>query len=125
MEVSEFIRLQKCQMNELAERAVKQWQAKLRDSKTSKFELGELVITANATAKLTALQTLILLRRHQTGDWGVVCSDDWLANEDALQAGDRIVSKYDVADFDTADLSVLVITEWNRESTTVLLPEDY
>ena len=85
------------------------------------FELGELVITANAARELLHIEVLVCLARHQAGDWGELCEEDRAENERALEHGARIFSVYCVR----KSLSFYIITEWNREATTVLLPEDY
>ena len=68
-----------------------------------KFLLGELVITPAAAHVL-----------HAT-------------NEYALKNDERLFSAYHVPDKndDRFEIRFYVITEWNREATTVLLPEDY
>jgi hypothetical protein len=38
----------------------------------------------------------ICLRRHASGDWGVVGKDDAKANDDAVTEGDRILSAYPI-----------------------------
>ena len=91
------------------------------------FPLGELVITRAAAESLTLFDALSALLRHQLGDWGLVCVEDRLANERALAEGRRIFSMYEEADKKRPGEKVqfYVITEWNRETTTILLPGDY
>ena len=85
--------------------------------------LGQVVATPGALAALEAAgqNALELLARHARGDWGTVDSEDWAANDQALQDGSRILSAYLLND----GTSVWVITEADRSSTMVLLPEDY
>jgi hypothetical protein len=88
-----------------------------------KFTLGQLVATPGA---LEALQEAgqspaDFLRRHVRGDWGEVSQDDKQANDDALVNGDRVLSAYRTL----RNVRVWIITEADRSSTTVLLPEDY
>ncbi|MCX6867739.1 MAG: hypothetical protein NTV46_16285 [Verrucomicrobia bacterium] len=62
------------------------------------------------------------LRRHHCGDWGEeLCAEDKQANEDALVYGTRLLSCYRTR----CGARLYIITEWNREMTTVLLPEEY
>lgn len=61
-----------------------------------------------------------LLTRHVTGDWGDLCWEDCLVNEEALRLDERIMSVYN-----HHGLTFWIITEWNRKTTTVLFPEDY
>lgn len=89
----------------------------------SKFPIGRIVGTPAAfealkTNKTTALE---FLRRHASGDWGVVGKDDWESNDQALVDGTRIFSSYTLDD----DSVIWVITEADRSSTTILLPDDY
>lgn len=61
------------------------------------------------------------LRRHVKGDWGDVCAEDAQANNDALQNGLRILSRYDY----TPDVSIYIITEADHSVTTILFPDEY
>ena len=58
--------------------------------------------------------------RHRFGDWGTVDAHDRKANDDAVLAGNRILSAYTVD-----DRKIWIITEADRASTTVLFPEEY
>ncbi len=82
--------------------------------------LGQLAITANASARLSTEEVLTALRRHACGDWGDLCPDDTLANHTALYEGGRLFSAYG-----QGKERFWVITESDRSVTTVLLPEDY
>jgi hypothetical protein len=62
-----------------------------------------------------------LVLRHSEGDWGDVSADDWKANDDALTSGERLFSAYDIG----AGKRIWIITEADRSSTTVLLPDEY
>jgi hypothetical protein len=61
------------------------------------------------------------LRRHASGDWGEVDDHDWKANELALKDDSRLFSAYRTA----GGTKFWIITEADRSSTCVLLPEDY
>lgn len=84
------------------------------------FPLGEVLITANASLRLTTEEVLSALRRHASGDWGDLCPEDTLANDGALHQGGRLLSA-----FGQGDHRFWIITESDRSVTTVLLPEDY
>lgn len=87
----------------------------------SKFELGTVLGTPGVLAVLTGSAVLGLLRRHATGDWGNVSSNDQQANKASLIAGDgRLFSSYE-----KDDREIWIITEADRACTTVLLPEEY
>jgi len=85
------------------------------------FPLGQVVITPNALNTLSEKDVCQALRRHVHGDWGDVCSEDAAANESALRQGLRLFSVYHAAD----STKFWIITEADRASTCVLLPEDY
>ncbi len=87
----------------------------------AKFRLGRLLTSANAMSRLTNDEILMGIQRHQAGDWGNVEPEDFAANERALLNGARIWSVYHAAN----GLKFWIITEADRASTTILLPEDY
>jgi hypothetical protein len=87
----------------------------------SKFWLGKFGMTDEASRALDTVDVLIALRRHHNGDWGNVCAEDREANETALQLGGRLFSVY----HDRKDVKFWIITEADRNTTTVLLPTDY
>ena len=86
------------------------------------FALGKTVATPGALVVMqgVGISPLSLLSRHQRGDWGDMDKDDKEANDSALNTKARIFSAYI---FDTVKL--WVITEADRSSTTILLPEEY
>ena len=86
-----------------------------------KFPLGRLVATPNALNQLTQDDILTGISRHQAGDWGDMVPDDRNENDQALAKGCRLLSVYHA----TNGLTFWIITEADRNSTTVLLPEDY
>ena len=85
------------------------------------FPLGEVVITSNAFNSLTPEDVQAGLSRHASGDWGSICPDDAILNDEALKCGDRLLSSYNGLDGTT----FWIITESDRSVTTILLPEDY
>jgi hypothetical protein len=87
----------------------------------SKFPLGQVVATPGALAALDMLTIAALLNRHENGDWGDVDAADAAENERSLLAGDRILSAYHTS----AGVKLWIITEADRSSTCVLLPEEY
>ena len=88
---------------------------------TAKFRLGHIVSTPNALSQLTQEDILMGIKRHQAGDWGNLDGDDKVANDRALVNHTRILSAYRAANGKT----FWIITEADRSSTCVLLPEDY
>ena len=87
----------------------------------ARFSLGQLVVTPNALNSLTEDEILSGILRHQSGDWGNVDKDDQKENDLSLEKGFRLFSVYHAKN----GAKFWIITEANREVTTVLLPEDY
>ena len=87
------------------------------------FAIGALCSTPGALAALEQANVagVILLMWHATGDWGEMDEDDRRANELAVAEGSRVFSSYTLA----TGAKVWVITEADRSSTTLLLPEEY
>ena len=87
------------------------------------FSLGQIVATPGALEALEEARQapLHLLNRHLIGDWGDLDKEDIKANNDALIYGDRLFSAYRL----TTGEKVWIITEADRSSTCILLPEDY
>jgi hypothetical protein len=86
-----------------------------------KFSLGAIVATPNAMDELSSDDIERGLARHLSGDWGDVCPEDWKLNDEALKIGNRLLSAYTAAN----GVKFWIITEWDRSTTTILLPEDY
>jgi len=60
------------------------------------------------------------LARHEACDWGDVSDSDRAANDAAFAEGGRILSSYNIR----GD-KLWIITNEDREATTVLLPNEY
>jgi len=69
------------------------------------------------------------LARHSIGDWGLVCREDWNANDKAVQDGSRILSAHPVDPTKSrkgfGQNRLWIITEADRSVTTLLLPDEY
>jgi len=87
----------------------------------SLFELGRIVAAPGALEVLAPEEPLVLLRRHQSGDWGEVDAHDRRANNRALKDGTRVLSSYTTSGGE----KVWIITEADRSSTGLLLPSEY
>lgn len=89
----------------------------------SLFTLGRVVATPGAFAALqkAGQQPGDFLARHVSGDWGEVPPEDIKENEFSLKQGFRLLSAYRT---DAGD-KLWVITEADRSSTCILLPEEY
>lgn len=86
------------------------------------FPLGRVVATPAALEVMNSLgiEPKDLLQRHVFGDFGDCDEHDRLANEEAVENGDRVFSVYEIG-----DSKLWVITEADRSSTCILTPEDY
>lgn len=87
------------------------------------FPLGQLVATPGALDALAPHPGLLhrLLARHSHGDWGDLDAEDRRANDEAVKHGSRIFSAYTTAN----GVKLWIITEADRASTCVLLPDEY
>src|SRR5688500_16616468 len=90
-------------------------------AKTVLFTIGQTVMTPGARDTFTMEELLLCLRRHATGDWGDMDKEDQRQNDAAVRYGnDRVFSAYQLG-----DRRLWIITEYDRSSTCLLLPEDY
>ncbi len=87
------------------------------------FPLGNVYLTVGAKEALEESNQLPneFLAKHQKGEWGIICEDDKKENNLLVKEGFRILSAYKTA----GDVKLWVITETDRSSTTILLPDDY
>ena len=88
-----------------------------------RFPLGRIVATPGALRALgrTGDTPAAFLRRHVAGDWGDLGAEDRAENERSVACGFRLLSAYALAD----GTRIWVITEADRSSTCLLLPEEY
>jgi hypothetical protein len=93
-----------------------------------RFKLGQVISTPGALEALQRNKSngLEFLHRHISGDWGIVCQEDKLANDIAVKTGARLLSAYFLPD----ETILWLITEaqdgnGTRQATTFLLPEEY
>ena len=88
-----------------------------------RFKLGRILATPGALEVIADARVSIvdLLIKHLRGEWGELSDSDRQQNEQAIVAGQRIVSNYVLA----SGRTVLVITEADRSATTFLLPGEY
>jgi len=87
------------------------------------FSLGQLVATPDALAEIEASGDSLVgyLNRHVTGDWGDLDEHDRKENDLGLKRDLRILSAYILS----SGVRIWIITEADRSSTCVLLPEEY
>ncbi len=88
-----------------------------------RFKLGRVVATPGALEALEDAGQLPceFLRKHVAGDWGDVDADDRQENEESIEGGFRILSAYATK----KGAKLWIITEADRSSTCLLLPEEY
>jgi len=80
--------------------------------------IGAVVAFARA---LDEDMNIYLARHANGGDWGELTPSDWQANEHAVKHGLRVLSAYTLR---TGE-KIWIITEADRSTTTILLPEEY
>ncbi len=87
------------------------------------FPLGRIVSTPGALRALERADqsAALFLTRHAGGDWGELGREDVRENEYSLAHGFRLLSSYTTA----AGEKLWIITEADRSSTTLLLPDEY
>ena len=85
-----------------------------------KFPSGTIVSTHGALETFNNAFLFSSLQRHLAGDWGNVCESDARSNNRAINFEERILSAYEQ---DGAKL--WIITEADRSSTCLLLPDEY
>lgn len=85
------------------------------------LRLGAIVATPRSLALIPMPEITAALRRHASHDWGDLCCEDQRANRDAVRHGARVLSQY----ASSGGTKFWIITEADRSSTTVLLPEEY
>jgi hypothetical protein len=88
------------------------------------FTLGQVVATPGALKAIEASGDPLsnYLSRHQSGDWGDVDAQDRKENQLSLEHGFRLMSVYTLS---ITGVKIWIITEADRSSTCVLLPEEY
>ena len=90
------------------------------------FKTGRIVCTvgvASRTARDTGFGKFVLrsISRHITGDWGDLCDEDKATNDQAVKDDLRILSAYEEPEYP----KIWIITEADRSSTCILLPDEY
>jgi hypothetical protein len=90
---------------------------------STKFPLGQVVSTPGALRALAEAgnSPQEFLSRHVSGDWGELDEGDRQENESSVAEGLRILSAYRLRD----GMKIWIITEADRSSTCILLPDEY
>ena len=97
--------------------------SKVTENQAELSPLGQIVATPGALEALkSSRQTPAeFLTRHATGDWGDLSADEMAENEFSIKNGFRLLSSYLTA----SGQRLWVITEAQRDLTTLLLPDEY
>jgi hypothetical protein len=87
------------------------------------FALGQVVATPGALDAFAIAEEEFIpyLVRHAGGDWGDLDPEDAEANDEAHETGGRLFSAYKLQE----GTKVWIITEGDRSSTCILLPDEY
>lgn len=87
------------------------------------FSLGQTVMTQGAKQALlkSGENPSKFLALHQSGNWGLICDSDKKENDFSVKEGFRILSAYKTSKGE----KIWIITEADRSSTCLLLPEEY
>lgn len=88
------------------------------------FKLGRVVVTTGALGAIekNSVDVSSLLQRHANGDWGCIPEEDRRENCLAVEKGYRVMSSYPLNE--QGD-KLWIITEADRSSTCLLLPDEY
>lgn len=86
-----------------------------------RFPLGRILATPGVLDKVPDSERHAALDRHAGGDWGELDAEDVQSNQNALANGGRLFSRYR----SKAGVIFWIITEADRSTTTLLLPEEY
>jgi hypothetical protein len=87
------------------------------------FPLGMVLATPGALVALVRGRHDIgeFLARHRRGDWGAVGEEESAENDLALREGRALISEYRTSE----GARLWIVTEGDRSSTCLLLPEEY
>ena len=90
----------------------------------NRFNPGRVVATPGALAAIgvSGDDLSTYLARHQSGDWVDVDAHDRMENQLSLEQGFRLISVYTLS---ITGAKIWIITEADRSSTCILLPEEY
>ncbi len=87
----------------------------------ARFSPGSIHVTPGILENVSPDDVRVALRRHLSGDWGQLSTEDWQSNDNAVLDGTRLISAYMASN----GVKFWIITEADRSSTTALLPEEY
>ncbi len=85
------------------------------------LHLGRLVLSTNAVAKITPIDVLDGLARHDRGERGDFDLAELTKNQQELAQGRLLCS----AHYSGMGTRFWIVTDWERSMTTVFLPTEY
>lgn len=88
---------------------------------SAKFQLGIISSTPGVIRSVNSEDAYDCLCRHESGDWGDVGEKEQFDNDMALVSDSRLVSAY----HDRNGVEFLIVTEWDRFATTIVLPSEF
>lgn len=93
----------------------------------SQLKTGAIYFTPGVRENIPMDVIVGCLKRHASCDWGDVCEEDHEVNDQAYRNDcQRILSSYNLMDLLPGGPDKLwIITEADRSSTTMLLPDEY
>jgi hypothetical protein len=101
---------------------------KIKHNSGIKFKPGQMLSTPGALEEIARAgqEPLFFLQKHLRGDWGEVCEEDKMLNDQSLVDGSRILSTYKTL----LGVKIWIITkamgdDGYRAATTILLPDEY
>lgn len=93
------------------------------------FNPGAVALTRGAEQSINRAQAVSYLRRHITGDWGVMDAEDQEQNNRSVKSKEMVMSAYPIDPEVVCNghdrNTIWVITDAGHEVTTILLPEEY
>lgn len=90
------------------------------------FNIGKLYMTRAINDEIAdsskfSKEILKCLARYKAKDWGEMCDEDKLLNDEAVISGNNRI----FAAYGTSKGKVYIITEWDRSVTIILFATDY
>jgi hypothetical protein len=85
------------------------------------FKMGQVLVTYNSMAELNIADIARALARYGNCDWGDSKEEDVESNELAITNNEQIFAAY----CDKQDMEFFIVTEADRSTTTVTLPNEY
>ena len=100
--------------------------ARAKNEFAAQVERAPVMVTPGVVERFRPGQIANAMRRHTSLDWSDMDEEDAAMNlRAAMEGGSRVFSAFRVHASKDAACDLWIITEADRSSTTVLLPEEY